>query len=151
MTAQNTVLPTLVSIIICDQVIDDRMSNKKSAVGLFNAILAQSLPSQIHHMAVMATLTEVNGKAPLELRMVRDSDNQVILQTQGHVESPNPLAMIDLVFNMQGVAIQNPGQYAFEILSGGELLGRRRFSVLLNPPRQPPQTGQSPLFNNPNA
>lgn len=149
MSETTGVVPTLVAILICDQVIDDRMTNKKSAIGLFNAIVAQALPSQIHQMAVMVTMTEVNGKTPLEVRLVRDSDNQVILQTQGHVESPNPLAMLDLVFNMQGVALQSAGQYAFEVLSSGELLGRRRFSVVMMQPRpQPgqPPPGGSPLF-----
>ena len=151
MSEQNPVVPTLVSILICDQVIDDRMTNKKSAIGLFNAIVAQSLPSQIQHMAVMVTLTEVTGKTPLEIRLVRDSDNAVILQTQGHVESPNPLGMIDLVFNLQGVAIQTAGPYAYEVLSGGEPLGRRRFSVMIVQPRQQPPGGQSPIFTNPQA
>jgi hypothetical protein len=133
-------LPTLVSLLICDQVIDDRMTKKKSAIGLFNTILVPALPTRLQQLAVMATLTEITARTPLRLRLVRDDDNTVLMQTRGHVEAPNPLAMVDLVFAMQGVPIANAGQYAFELHSGDELLGRRRFQVVVKqpPPGTPP-------------
>ncbi|MFQ5804878.1 MAG: hypothetical protein ACE5I3_00345 [Phycisphaerae bacterium] len=129
--------PTLVSLLICDQVIDDRLSNKKSAIGLFNTVLVPSVPTRIQQMAVMATLTEISGRTPLQLRLMRDEDNRVLLQTQGHVDAPDPLVMVDLVFAMQGVPVGSAGQYAFELLSQGELLGRRRFQVRIGRPRPP--------------
>jgi hypothetical protein len=129
--------PALVSLLVCDQVIDDRLSSKKSAIGLFNAVLVPSVPTRIYQLAVMATLTEISGRTPLQLRLVRDGDNHVLMQTRGHVDAPNPLAMVDLVFAMQGIPIANPGQYAFELLSEGELLGRRRFMVVVGKPRSP--------------
>jgi len=132
--------PTLVSLLICDQVIDDRLSNKKSAIGLFNTVLVPSLPTRIQQMAVMATLTEITGRTPLQLRLMRDEDNSVLMQTRGHVDAPDPLAMVDLVFAMQGVPVANAGQYAFELLSEGELLGRRRFQVRVGRPRPPRMT-----------
>jgi hypothetical protein len=138
--------PTLVSLLICDQVIDDRLSNKKSAIGLFNAVLVPSVPTRIHQLAVMATLTEIRGRTPLRLRLVRDEDNEVLMQTRGHVEAPDPLAMVDLVFAMQGIPVAKAGQYAFELLSESELLGRRRFRVVIGrrkPPASTPPAGSN--------
>lgn len=132
--------PTLVSLLVCDQVIDDRLSNKKSAIGLFNTVVVPSVPTRLHQLAVMATLTEISGRTPLQLRLIRDGDNHVLMKTNGHVDAPNPLAMVDLVFAMQGVPISQTGQYAFELLNEGELLGRRRFQVLIGRPRQPGAT-----------
>jgi hypothetical protein len=129
--------PTLVSLLVCDQVIDDRLSKKKSAIGLFNAVVVPSVPTRLHQLAVMATLTEISGRTPLQLRLMRDEDNRVLMKTNGHVDAPNPLAMVDLVFAMQGVPISQTGQYAFELLNEGELLGRRRFQVLIGRPRRP--------------
>ena len=125
-----TAVPTLVSLLVCDQVIDDRLTNKKSAIGLFNTVVVPAFPTRIQQMAVMATLTEIGGRTPLQLRLMRDEDNHVLMKTTGHVEAPDPLSMVDLVFAMQGVPIEKPGQYAFELLSGPELLGRRRFHVV---------------------
>ena len=88
--------PSLVSLLVCDQVIDDKLSNKKSAIGLFNSVLVPSVPTRIHQLAVMATLTEISGRTPLQLRLMRDEDNSILMHTNGHVDAPNPLAMVDL-------------------------------------------------------
>jgi hypothetical protein len=126
---ENPTLPALVSLLICDQVIDDKLSNKKSAIGIFNAIVVPQTPAMIHHMAILASLTELSGRVELELRLVRDSDNAVLFSGRGAVESPSPLVVVDLLFAIQGVKIPEPGQYAFELLSAGAILGRRRFLV----------------------
>jgi len=130
--------PTLVSFLVCDQVIDDKLSNKKSAIGIFNTILVPKVPAVIHQMAILASITEIVGQIELEIRLVRDTDNAVLFNGKGKVEAPNPLAIVDLLFAMQGVKIPDAGQYAFEILSGAALLGRRRFQVWVRPPGQPP-------------
>jgi hypothetical protein len=130
-------VPNLVSLLICDQVIDDKLSNKKSAIGIFNTVLVPKVPTAIHQMAILASVTEIAGKTELELRLVSDADNAVLFSGKGVVEAPNPLAVVDLLFAMQGVRIPHAGQFAFELLSGGEILGRRRFQVLLHAPPAP--------------
>lgn len=136
--SRSVTLPTLVSLVLCDQVIDDKLSNKKSAIGIFNTILVASVPAAIQHIAILASLTEIAGRVELELRLVRDSDNAVIFSGKGAVEAPNPLAVVDLLFAMQGTRIPEVGQYAFELLSGGEILGRRRFQVVVAKMPHPP-------------
>ncbi|MBK9118569.1 MAG: hypothetical protein IPM18_03055 [Phycisphaerales bacterium] len=137
-------VPSLVSLLICDQVIDDKLSHKKSAIGIFNTILVPKFPTAIHQMAILASLTEINGRAELELRLVRDADNAVLFSGKGAVEAPNPLAVVDLLFAMQGIKIPDAGQFAFELLSREEILGRRRFHVRLRPgiPPGPPEQGE---------
>ncbi|MBU0639111.1 MAG: hypothetical protein KKB50_09625 [Planctomycetes bacterium] len=139
--------PTLVSLLICDQVIDDKLTNKKSAIGLFNTVLVPKVPTVMQQVAVMASLTEITGRVPAELRLVRDADNSVLFSTRGHVDAPNPLATVDLVFTMQGVRLPAPGQFAFELLCGGALLGRRRFQLVVRPPQRrgaPPRPPSGP-------
>lgn len=132
--------PTLVSLLLCDQVIDDKLTNKKSAIGLFNMIVVQQMPAVINQMAVLASLTEITGKPQLELRLMRDADEHVVFSSKGFVNAPNPLAVVDLVFGMRGVRVEAAGQYAFEVLHEGGILGRRRFQVVIaqRPPQQPP-------------
>lgn len=122
--------PSLVTLLICDQVIDDRLTGKKSAIGLFNRVNVPKVPAQIPLVTVMATLTEIRERCPLELRLLRDADNAVLIGSRGFVDAPDPLAMVDLVFALQGVRVPSEGQYAFELLAEGELLGRRRFHVM---------------------
>jgi hypothetical protein len=124
------VRPTLVSLLICDQVIDDRLTNKKSAIGLFNAVMVREFPASINQMVVLAAMTEIQGTVAITFRLVRDTDNAVVLEGTESVAAPNPLATIDLLFNLHGIRIPQAGQYGVELLSGGALLGRRRFQVL---------------------
>lgn len=133
-------VPTLVSLLICDQVIDDRLTRKKSVIGLFNTVIVPGVPATINRLVVLASVTEIVARTPLELRLVRDADNAVLFRSAGHVEAPSPLATVDLVFQMQGVRIPEPGQYAFELLSSGQILGRRRFQLVVGRPR----TGRPP-------
>ncbi len=133
--------PTLVSLVICDQVIDDKLTNKKSAIGIFNTVLVPKTPTTINQLALLASITEINGRAELEIRLVNDGDDSVLFSGRGAVDAPDPLAVVDLLFAMQGLHIPAPGQYAFEILSRGELLGRRRFQVLTRPLPTPPGAG----------
>ncbi len=130
-------VPTVVALVLCDQVIDDRLSNKKSAIGIFNTVVVPRVPTTISQFYVLASLTEFTGRTELELRLVRDADNQVLFSGQGAVEAPDPLAIVDLVFAMQGLQVTDGGQHAFELLTGGTLLSRRRFQVVQRPPSGP--------------
>lgn len=144
-TESGTPSPTLVSLLICDQVIDDKLTNKKSAIGLFNMIVVPQAPAVAHHIAVLASLTEIFNEVQIEVRLVRDSDDMVLFSTRGPIKAPSPLAVADLVFALQGVRIPTAGQYAFELLHAGNVLGRRRFQVIVRPPPTPPPTpGGSP-------
>lgn len=132
------VKPSVVSMLICDQVIDDKITNKKSAIGLFNIIMVPKLPMTIPQIAVLISVTEIAGPSELELRLVRDSDNEVIFQTRGKINAPDPLATVDLVFAMQGLKLPQAGQHAFEVLSDNEILSRRRFHIRALQPGQKP-------------
>ncbi len=127
-------VPTLVSFLLCDQVLDDRLNGKKSAIGLFNAVMVPAIPTRLSQIVVMASMTEIAAPITVELRLVRDADNNPILRTQGRVDAPDPLSTVELVFNVQGITIPTAGQYAFELWCQGELLGRRRFQVLMGAP-----------------
>lgn len=132
--------PTLVSLLLCDQIIDDRLTGKKSAIGLFNVAAVPSIPVRLSQIVVMASLTELTGPTTVELRLMRDADNAPLLVTQGTVDAPDPLSTVELIFNMQGIQFSTAGQFGFELWAQGELLGRRRFQVLVGPGRAPSDT-----------
>jgi len=134
---ESPTVPSVVSLVLCDQVIDDRLSDKKSAIGIFNTVLVPQFPAVINQMAILASVTEISGRADVELRLVRDSDNAVLFSGHGPVEAPNPLAVVDLLFAIHGVRIPEPGQYAYEIVCQQAILARRRFQVLSRPPARP--------------
>ncbi len=48
--------PICVSLIICNEVIEDKRSGNKTLVGLFNSVMAPALPVVHPRMFVMASL-----------------------------------------------------------------------------------------------
>jgi hypothetical protein len=144
MEGQSSAPPTLVSLLICDQVIDDKLTNKKSAIGLFNMIMVPKTPAVIQHMCVLASVTEITAKTQIEARLTRDADDSLLFGGKGFVSAPDPLAVVDLIFSIQGIRVPDPGQYAFEILHEGNVLGRRRFQVVIAKRPGPPQSGRPP-------
>src|SRR5436305_596684 len=57
--------PVPMAIVICDQIIEDRLTGKKTLVGLFNSIAARSFPCTHATMSVFVSLTEGRGKYKL--------------------------------------------------------------------------------------
>lgn len=137
--------PTVVSMLICDQVIDDKITNKKSAVGIFNIIMVPRVPTTVSQMAVMISMTEIGGPTEIELRLIQDTDNAVLFDTRGLIAAPDPLATVDLIFGIQGLKLPKSGQHAFEVLCNGEILARRRFHIrVMN--AQDEGTGEGPTI-----
>ena len=55
-------LPQVLAMVICDTVIDDRISGKKSLIGLFDAIATTHLPCTVNELYVFLALTEHTTK-----------------------------------------------------------------------------------------
>ena len=53
--------PTCIAIIICNEVIEDKRTNNKTLVSLFNGISTPSLPAAHPRLFVMASFTSGSG------------------------------------------------------------------------------------------
>lgn len=121
--------PVPLALVICDQIIEDRMTGKKTLVGLFNSIAARNFPCTHGLMSVFVSMTDGHGKYECEL-VCRDEDTgDAILQTKGPIEFASPAVVVDMVFALQGVAFPKPGLYAFEFYCDEELVAERKFNV----------------------
>ena len=121
--------PHCVSIVICDNVIEDKATNNKTLVSLFNQILVHALPTKYARMFVVASLTDGRGKCPITLRVVHLSSAREIARVDGELDSQDPLEVLDLVVEFRGLPFFEEGTYVAEVLSESAILGQRRFSV----------------------
>ena len=115
------------ALLICDQIITDAETNKKSLIGVFNNLRAITFPAQHPHMSVFAAMTNGNGKMNATLRC--SVENHEVLNVSGEIEFPNPNQIIELVFNLKGMVFPRPGLYTFELLCDGEFIIEKRFQV----------------------
>ena len=126
--------PTLLALLICDQVVQDPATRKHSLLGLFSRISTKGFPCTHPELHVFISLTDGHGKAAGQLRLVRkDAEEEAPPQMNlsGTIEFPSPLAVVELVFKVVNLSLPAPGRYSFDFYCNGALLGSRPFEAVL--------------------
>ncbi len=122
-------MPTCVAIIICNEVIEDKWTNNKTLVGLFNSVGAPTLPANHPRMFIMASLTDGRGEWPFVLQ-IEGPSGQPLFKAEGQIRFENPLVVHDLVIEVRGLPVPEAGEYRVELRCGNRPLSSRRFSVV---------------------
>ncbi|MBU0683581.1 MAG: hypothetical protein ABIH85_04605 [Candidatus Omnitrophota bacterium] len=123
--------PIVNAMLICDRIITEAGTNKKSLIGIFENISAYKFPCVHHFLAVYIKLTDARGEYKFRLEL-GDLENDGII---GRAEIPkpikveNPLAIHDLVFNLAGIKLMHQGKYEFRIFANDEVFGQKTFLV----------------------
>ncbi|MEW5895194.1 MAG: hypothetical protein AB1650_05510 [Candidatus Omnitrophota bacterium] len=116
-------------MVICDTIIQDVKTKKKSLIGIFSQINAQEAPVQHPKLSVYVILTEGNGRYDCELRCIRDDDNSLIMKANGAIEFKDPQQVLELAFDLNGPVFPSFGHYRFEFLVEGDPTISRKFTV----------------------
>ena len=118
--------PIGMAMVICDQIITEENTEKKTLVGTFNRIHASEIPFPLPTMSVFVSLTNGKGEIPIRLRCVSQETGEEVFQINGKVTFPNLLHVHELVFNLKNVHFPHYGTYSFDLESEGQfLLGAR--------------------------
>ena len=121
--------PINLAIIVCDSIIEDRESGKKTLVGIFNQLNSKSFPCTHPALSVFISLTEGQGCYQAQLQCVKSAGDEPILTLEGPVDFQDPKAIVELGFNIRAMSFPGPGTYEFHFLCDGVLLGQRPFQV----------------------
>jgi hypothetical protein len=140
--------PDVLSLIVCDQIITDRVTGKQSLIGMFSTIHAFGFPASHPQLCVHLQLTDGHGKTPVTIRIV-DSDEvrPPLVEGTGMVEFTNPRAIASLALQFHGLVFPEAGEYRVQILSHGELLREAR--LMLVRAKRPPQPGAEQVEGTP--
>lgn len=135
--------PDVLALIICDQIITDRMTGKQSIIGMFSMVHAPRFPVTHPQLSVFASLTGGRGVVPLVIRVVDSNESRnPLVQGQGQVEFQNPLAVANLALQFHGLVFPEAGEYRVQLMSRGELLREAKLRLLKARPR--PTSGENP-------
>jgi len=123
--------PKLNAMLICDRVITEAGTNKKSLIGIFENINAYKFPCVHHFLAVYIKFTEANGKYRFRLELVDLENNSVAGRAEipTEIEISDPLRVHDLVFNLAALKFVHPQKYEFRIFANDEIFGQKTFLV----------------------
>lgn len=119
--------PVLLSVIICDLVIIDRITDKPSIIGAFETISAPEYPARHPRLVFFCQLTNGHGKTRITVKLV-DVQQEDKTLFEGTIEQKfrDVREVANLTFDIGGMVFPHPGEYRFQIYAGTEFLGERR-------------------------
>ena len=118
-------------MLICDQVITEQGTNKKSLIGIFENIGASQFPAAHHSMCVYVKLTDAQGNYKFQLGLYDLSNETAIADcpVPDEVLIASPLNSHELVFNLKGIRFIHPGEYEFRIFANDRIFGQKKFII----------------------
>lgn len=128
--------PMCVAVLLCNEMIEDKRTNNKSLINLFNSIAAPQLPITQPRMVVMASLTNGIGRWPVTFSIRSPSDN-VVMRVDGEANFADPLGVLDIIIEFNGLTFSEQGVHFVDVLTENYPLGNRRFTVQVVPPQAP--------------
>jgi hypothetical protein len=133
--------PSIKAILICDQIIHELGTNKKSLIGIFEDIHMLKFPSTHPRIGVYVNLTDAHGEYAIEVRMLGTDRKEIARVPPQTVRIDNPLKTCELALQMQNTPFKEPGKYEFQIFANGELLATKGFNVRQAKLQQKPPPG----------
>lgn len=119
--------PVLLSAIVCDRVIFDRITGMPSLVNILQTLNAQRFPVRSDQLVFFCELTNGHGKTQTKVRLVDVSkDEQAVFEKSGTVEFKDVKHVLSLAVALQGIVFEHPGEYRFQLFAGEQLLGERK-------------------------
>ena len=119
--------PILLSSIICEKVIFDRITGSPTIVSIIQQVGAPKYPVRYAQLVFFCEMTDGHGKTKMKIRLVdNEAEEKVIFEQGGVVEFKDVKQIVTLALNLQGVVLPRPGEYRFQLFCEEHLLGERR-------------------------
>lgn len=134
-------VPKTNAMLICDYVITERGTNKKSLIGVFENIGAATFPCTHFAMSVYIKLTDAQGSYRFRLELIDLQGDAMIGKSEmpEEIRVPSPLVAHELVFNLRGVRFMHAGEYEFRIFANDKIFGQKKFIVEAMNQNRPPE------------
>lgn len=117
-------VPMVLALLLCDQVIIDAQTNKKTLIGVFDNVNSFKYPATIK-LAVYAKLRDAEGVYDFRIRVVSLRDESSIANIEiKQARIRDPLQPTELAVNIPVLQFREPGKYEFQLYANGVYLSR---------------------------
>ena len=125
--------PEVLAMILCDLIITDAETHKKSLIGLFDHVETTVLPCEVHELHLYLSLTDGHGALPVTIACVPADGGEELFRDQAEVLFSSPLEVVEMQFVFPRARFPRLGEYRFQLLADGQLLRERKFFVARPP------------------
>lgn len=122
--------PLCLAIVLCNEVIEDKRTNSKTLVSIFNNISVVKFPSVHPRLFVMASVTNLKGSMPVHF-VIQGPDLHSYPRLTTEIKNANPLDVLDIVYEVRFLTLFAEGVHTVRVLANEEHLAERRFNVTL--------------------
>ena len=122
----NLPAPVVKAFLICDQVIHDMQTGKKTLVGVFHEVRADRFPAVHPILWIYANLTNARGRSAIQIRLIDVANNHVLGSGQPPpLDIKGPLGTTEIAAQLRNVTLPQPGTYEFQLLVNDELIATK--------------------------
>lgn len=126
-------------MLVCDSIITELGTNKKSLIGIFEEISTSQFPFRHGALSVYVKFTGALGSYQFKLELVDLKTGEAIGRgIIGPLNVTDKLASYELVYNLKGLEFKHAGKYEFRILADEEVFGTKSFIILAQEAPAPP-------------
>ena len=122
--------PVVKAFLVCDQVIQDAQTGKKSLIGVFHELRAERFPARHPLLWIYANLTDAHGRYTFQIRLLDVERNEVLGRGEPPpIDIPGPLQTTELSAQLRNVELPRPGTYEFQLVANDQLTATKAIRV----------------------
>ena len=118
-------------MLVCDQVIAEQGTNKKSLIGVFEVFNALEFPTLIPRIAIYVKLADAFGMYHFKLRLVKLKNESLVAEIGMDADVKDSAHYTELVLNMANLPFPEHGKYEFQLYAGDVYLHRVTMQAVL--------------------
>ncbi len=127
----NKIVPVPEAMLICDSIITEVGTGKKSLIGIFDNITTLKFPFRHYKLSVYVKFTNAEGKYNFNLELIDLENNAKIGEgTVPELNITDRLNSHELAFNLTALEFHHPGKYDFRISFDSRIFANKTFNVI---------------------
>lgn len=108
-------IPIGLALIPCDTIIEDRLTGKKSLIGICGNMAVDKFPFLRHTMYLLISMTGGTGEYPCEVVLSSSLQNETIFSAKGKIKFENPNQVMDMVLVLKNVRFPSADIYWIKV------------------------------------
>lgn len=126
--------PSVQAFLVCDCVIEDSLTKKKSLIGLFTHLQSVTFPFQHHQLGLYFCMTDAEGTYRVEIDLMFVNTDQLVCRASlPDIVIGDRLQISDFGINIPALLFSAPGRYEFRLRMNGHMIAQKDFHVVQVP------------------
>ncbi len=123
--------PVVKAFLVCDTIIHDAQTNKRSLIGVFHDLGSTQFPAVHPNLWIYANLTDAKGKYEFEFRLLDVTRNALVGGAKPPpIEIGDPRQTAEFSAQLRNLTLPAPGVYEFHLLANNDLIATKAIRVV---------------------